>query len=135
MRVRRHGYLVQMVQVGNPQFPRWLLRDTTNRYWAGGEWITEASKAVLYANDVAVRHDLNQLMLKKPPRRFTATVTITIDPARDFEIAELRDYLRRNVRCRLKSDHGISSLDTACYRIAFHSESLMEDADEKGGGQ
>src|SRR4051812_23310131 len=114
MRVRRHGYLVQMVQVGNPQFPRWSLHDTTNRYWAGDEWITEASKAVLYADDVTVRHDLNQLMSKKPPRIFTARVTIMIDAARDFEIAELRDYLRRNIRCRLKDDHGISSLDTAC---------------------
>jgi len=132
MKAKRHGYFVEMKRVGNPVFPPWCLRDCKQRYWTGSEWVGQSTKALRYSDEQDCKRDLLNLTFQEPPKKYVAAATIQLDPSHEFTIEELRDYLRRNFKWKMKDDQGISPLDTALFHVQINVDELQELLPEDG---
>ena len=73
----------RVVRVGDRRFPRWVVKDAENRYWAGeGQWSDEPSEALLFCREIDAAKQKNRYCLGGDPAdTFTATVVVTVHPA------------------------------------------------------
>lgn len=124
MGTKRHGYFVEMKRIANASFDRWCLRNSQQRYWTGKDWVDDRARALIYADEGECKLDLINLTFQMPPKKYEVPMTIQVDASRDFTIEQMRDYVRRNFKWKLKDDHGISPLDTANFYLQIDVEAL-----------
>jgi hypothetical protein len=89
------GYIVQ---VGNPQFPRYGIRDGTAQWWAGEErrWSDKSSDAVLFCSEIDAMEERNRCCLGGDVAdTFSATIVVTVH-ARRWSAKELARHLGRH---------------------------------------
>ena len=108
-------WIVFQEEVG--PIPRYILF-TFAGYWTGEDWSPEKRHALLY-------HDLDSAMAAadrlegfREPQQFWTHVIITIQEDDDFDVQEIREYLRRN--CRIKVRHGKG--ESPCSEVLFDIE-------------
>ena len=72
----------RVVKVGDKRFPRWVVKDAENRYWAGeGRWTDEPSGALLFHQELDAAKQKNRFCLGDDDAdTFTATVVVTVHP-------------------------------------------------------
>ena len=127
-RTIRHGYRVKPHRLRNGgEFPRWIIVDTGNRFWDGSDWTDQITKAALYGDEPEALKDAAILESGVVPRRLFTVVTIHVDAPCEFTHEQLRDYLKRNFRWKLKDDGGLYPLDTARIEVDVEWDGIEED--------
>jgi hypothetical protein len=87
----------RVVRVGDGRFPRWVVKDAENRYWAGeGQWSDEPSEALLFCREIEAAKQKNRHCLGGDDAdTFTVRVVVTVHPGRWSE-KELARFLSRH---------------------------------------
>jgi hypothetical protein len=89
-------YQILVEQVGLKDAPRWLIRDSFNRYFTGNDWTEDQTQGLLYDDlaDVFKKRDVLRRLIR--PRIFEATLCVTVNHDCDLDVEELKEYLRRH---------------------------------------
>jgi len=89
-------YRISIEQVGNPQCPRYLIRDSLNRYFDGNEWVGEPHNGVLFDDMTEVMQKRDALRQIMRPRLFRADLFILVNPECHLNLDEIRAHLDRH---------------------------------------
>lgn len=97
---------------GTPKHLRYVITDTTGRFWTGSGWATQRRDALLYAGHHDAAADARRILLKQF-RRHTVyqqfIVPLELDVFADGEITpdELKGFAKKLVKLSaLYADHG-----------------------------
>jgi hypothetical protein len=104
MAEKRQLPTLYVVQIGNDEFERYLIRDQEERVWTGEQF--DAQGAALFArhNDAAVeaQHILKRTFDGVEPQRFVVPLYVEVlSHAGPVPVAEIAEYLSRGSRLYL----------------------------------
>jgi hypothetical protein len=86
----------RVVRVGDRRFPRFVIRDCLDKFWAGeGRWSDEPSEALLFCRELDAAKQKNRYCLGEPADTFTVRVVVTAHPGR-WLTKELARFLTRH---------------------------------------
>ena len=86
---------------GNDQWPRFLVKDSTDRYWSGKGWVQDSHALLFHEEHEALRTAL-ELTMDTKLRLLTATFSVIVEGKEPVTVEELRDYLSRNCQVTLE---------------------------------
>ncbi len=73
----------RVMRVGDKPFPRFVIRDCLDQFWAGeGRWSKEPSEALLFCRELDATKQKNRHCLGDTADTFTATIVVTAHPGR-----------------------------------------------------
>ena len=105
---KRRLPILHVVQVGNPQFERYLIEDEKERVWTGHEF---GQPGVLFADHNQAATEV-QTILKSHfpgvgPVKYTAPVVIEVYSPEPIDVAQVAMYLSACSKLRLNTaEHG-----------------------------
>lgn len=120
------GYDLVVDSVGGAQWPRWLIRDSEQRFFTGATWSENRVKALLFADRAAAEAECEKLQRDSAPRVFQVSVLVEVDAIERLSIEEIRDYLSRNLHAVL--DEGDRC--HPCYRAEYDFLFIWPKLDE-----
>jgi hypothetical protein len=98
-------YINFVEQWGNPEFPRFRIRNREDGYWTGGEWSNDKSLAKLYYQFQHAASDLADIELEvnrnRPSRKYKAVVDIEVFGDSPIDLNKLKDYLAEVAKLEL----------------------------------
>jgi hypothetical protein len=89
-------FQILVEQVGLKGAPRWLIRDSFNRFFTGSEWTEDPTQGLLFDDLAEVFKKRDRLRRLIRPRTFEAIVRMTVNHDCYLELEELREYLKRH---------------------------------------
>jgi hypothetical protein len=86
----------RVMRVGDKPFPRFVIRDCLDQFWAGeGRWSKEPSEALLFCREIDAAKQKNRYCLGEMADTFTATIVVTVHP-KCWSARELARFLARH---------------------------------------
>jgi len=103
---------ITVAKIGNSAWPRFAIRDSHGRYWAGDEWSHDPEHAVLYCAEQEAAAEANLMSAFIEPRRFLATVEVRVNHDERFSYGELVELLDRStVSLELPRHHALGDAE------------------------
>ena len=97
---------------GNPDCPRYMVRDNQGRYWDGKQWTEDPRSARLHYRGKDAVAEAAVLKDSPDPRVFTASVRITVEHDDGFSLEQLQALLERStVSLVLPDQHDMEGVD------------------------
>jgi hypothetical protein len=124
--MKKVGYHIDVQQVGDERWPRWAIKDSRRRWLTGDGWSDDPSKALLYADEAEARQICSQCRDDIPRRRFFLPMRIVVNANADFTLADLKDYLTRNLGLYLEENGGEHPCDDGTFDVKFFWNELEE---------
>jgi hypothetical protein len=91
--------ILSLHNIGNPEFPRFVISNQYLQYWSGNDWTKQAdeSKASIYADSNSALEDMHKILLQiykeKPVSRFCAPFHIELFSDDAITLNQLKDWL------------------------------------------
>ncbi len=133
----RPPIILSVVQAGTPEYPRFKVMDSYQRYWTGSAWVADERKGLTYASSNDACIDVQRLLtapyMDKPVRRFRAPVYLDLFCDRAIPKHELVRWL---VRCsKLLLDHsncGIGPVSGSLGNLTIEWGELEQVTEQEG---
>ena len=105
-------------QVGRPEFPRWVIRDSHRRFFTGAYWTPDRKQALLFANRSLAETECSKIQADNTPQMFDAKVHLLIEVQGNASLSldEIKDYLSQHARLEIDGDE-----DSPCSFVSVHT--------------
>ena len=103
--------VLSLVSTGTPQHPRFMISDSSDKFWTGTDWTEHESDGCLFASVNDAGRAIQEILLaeygQKPMRRFVAPVCVDLYSETDVPLDQIRDWLVRVARLTVDAEqHG-----------------------------
>jgi len=89
---------LNITQIGQTNWPRYVLKKGADRFWTGSAWSEQCRQAVLFSCDSDAEQELEVLQKYSAPREFVVPVKILMDARADWSAEIVAQYLQQHVR-------------------------------------
>lgn len=105
-------------QVGRPEFPRWVIRDSHHRFFTGFVWTGNRKEALLFANRSLAETECSKLQADNTPQMLEAKVHLLIEVQGNASLSleEIKEYLSQHARLEIDGDG-----DSPCSFVSVHT--------------
>ena len=105
-------------QVGRPEFPRWVIRDSHRRFFTGAYWTPDRKQALLFANRSLAETECSKIQADNTPQMLEAKVNLLIEVQGNASLSldEIKDYLSQHARLEIDGDE-----DSPCSFVSVHT--------------
>jgi|GEM_PF-1688920 hypothetical protein len=103
--------VLSIIATGTPQHPRFLISDSSDRFWTNSDWAEHESDGCLYVSVNGAGLAIQGILLaeygQKPMRRFVAPVYVDLYSETDVTLDQIREWLVRVARLTVDAEqHG-----------------------------
>ena len=103
--------VLSIIATGTPQHPRFLISDSSDRFWTNSDWAEHESDGCLYVSVNGAGLAIQEILLaeygQKPMRRFVAPVYVDLYSETDVTLDQIREWLVRVARLTVDAEqHG-----------------------------
>lgn len=103
--------VLSLVSTGTLQHPRFLISDSSDKFWAGSDWTEYESDGCLFASVNDAGRAIQEILLaeygQKPMRRFVAPVYVDLYSETDVTLDQIKDWLFKVSRLTVDAEmHG-----------------------------
>jgi len=121
---------LEIIPVGNENFPRFIIQDTGGRVFDGEKMVSDRMKAVLFSEgrDVALAYNaLQEAQFKNMPlTEFTVTMNVRVRAGKLFTKEQLAEYLERACCIMLDHDKGTGPVENSMVQLDVTWAGLVE---------
>ena len=126
---------LEIIPVGSPEFPRFIIQDTSGRVFDGEKMVSGCTKAALFSEGQGVATAYNALqdaMFKDCPlTEFTVALNIRVRAGEPFTKEQLAEYLERATSIMLDHEKGTGSVELNMVQLDVIWAGLVEKTASK----
>jgi hypothetical protein len=112
---------LEIIPVGNPKYPRFLIQDTSGSVFDGEKMVADRTQAALFAEgqDVATAFNaLQEAQFKKMPlTEYSVTLNVRVRSGEPFTKEQLAEYLERATCIMLDHDKGTGPVEQSMVQL------------------
>ena len=103
--------VLSIIATGTSQHPRFLISDSSDRFWTGSDWTEHEADGCLFASVNDAGRAIQEILLaeygQKPMRRFVAPVYVDLYSETDVTLDQIKDWLFKVSRLTVDAEmHG-----------------------------
>ncbi len=121
---------LEIIPVGNAEFPRFIIQDTDGRVFDGEKMVSDCMKAALFSEGQSVATAYNALqdaMFKDSPlTEFTVALNIRVRAGGPFTKQQLAEYLEGACCIMLDHDKGTGPVEESMVQLDVTWAGLVE---------
>jgi hypothetical protein len=121
---------LEIIPVGNAEFPRFIIQNTGGRVFDGEKMVSDRNKAMVFAEgrDIALAFNaLQDAMFKDCPlTEFTVALNIRVRAGEPFTKQQLAEYLERACCIMLDHDKGTGPVEDSMVQLDVTWAGLVE---------
>lgn len=108
---------LEIEQVCRPEWPRWIIKDSNERFFTGSTWSGSRSEAMLFANRSLAETERSRLHDDITPQVFQVNVLIEMVSNQHVPIEEVKEYISKQARMEIDGDG-----EHPCSFATFHTD-------------
>jgi hypothetical protein len=103
---------ISVARLGRSDWPRFAVQDNKGRYWDGKWWTDNPRRARLHHREQDAANEATVLNDSIEPRRFSASVGISVEHDEPFTVEQVRELLERSkVWLILPEEHDLEGVE------------------------
>jgi hypothetical protein len=95
---------LEIEQIGRPEWPRWVIKDTIQQFFTGNNWTPDRKKALLFANRAVAEAECRRLHDDIVPQVFRVNLQIEMLSEQQISPDAILEYISRQIRLEIESD-------------------------------
>lgn len=95
---------LEVEQVGRSEWPRWVIKDTNQRFFTGSGWTLEQKQALLFADRTAATAECSRLDDDFIYQVFLVNLQIELLTQQHLSKEEIKEYIAKQIRMEIDCD-------------------------------